>query len=237
MDIIISEDNKQFKYACKLKDKKYRDLNGEYLIEGVRGIADTPDEYIKAVFAVEGFNDSRINDAKIVYLSQKLMDKLSLTDSGATAIAIAAKKQENEFSSNHVLYLDRIRDPGNMGTIIRTAVAAGYEIVCDDCVDVYNPKVVRSCVSALGKARLHIGNFIDILAEKGYNIIGAAMNGVTVFGSDKPQRLCLVIGNEAEGISQAIIDKCDSICSVPMQNMESLNAAVCAGILMYYYKF
>ena len=111
MDIIISEDNKQFKRANKLKEKKYRDQSGEYLIEGVRGIADTPNEFIKVIFAVEGFSDERIDTQKVVFLSQKLMDKLSLTESSCGAIAIATKKPEVDFVSDYVLYLDRIRDP------------------------------------------------------------------------------------------------------------------------------
>ena len=237
MEVIISEDNKLYKRANKLKDKKYRDSYGEYLIEGLRGIADTPNEQIKVVLAAEGTDISAFDREKTVFLSAKLMNKLCLTDSGCPVMAIAEKKQEEDFASDFVLYLDRIRDPGNMGTIIRTAVAAGYEIVCDDCVDVYNPKVVRSCVSALAKARLHDGNFIDILAEKGYNIVGAALGGKNVFECDKPAKLCLVIGNEANGIKEEILRKCDTICTIPMDNMESLNAAVSSGILMYYYKY
>ncbi|MCH5163977.1 MAG: RNA methyltransferase [Clostridiales bacterium] len=237
MEVIISEDNKLIKRANKLKDKKYRDQSGEYLIEGLRGIIDTPDEFIKVILTVEGFSDSRLNDKKIVYITEKLMNRLSMTDISSGVIAIAAQKQESDFVSDYIIYLDRIRDPGNMGTIIRTAVAAGYEIVCDDCVDVYNPKVVRSCVSALSKARVHNGNFIDILAEKGYNIIGAEMGGKNIFESAKPNKLCIVIGNEANGIRKDILDKCNMICSIPMENMESLNASVCAGILMYYFKY
>ncbi len=237
MEIIISEENKLYKKACKLKLKKYRDLCGEYLIEGLRGVVDTPDEYIKIIFVLNGSVDCRLNKEKLVYLSDKLMKNLSMTDSSSGVIAIASKALQSDFVSDYVLYLDRIRDPGNMGTIIRTAVAAGYEIVCDDCVDVYNSKVVRSCVSALSKARLHIGNFIDILAEKGYNIIGAALGGSNVFESAKQKKLCLVIGNEANGIRNEILDKCNSICTIPMNDMESLNASVSAGILMYYYKF
>ncbi len=237
MEIITSEENKLYKSANKLKIKKYRDLSGEYLIEGLRGIVDTPNEYIKVIFAVEGFSDARLDMEKVVYLTDKLMAKLSMTDTASGIVAIAKTKLRSEISSDYVIYLDRIRDPGNMGAIIRTAVAAGYEIVCDDCVDVYNPKVVRSCVSALSKARLHIGNFIDIIAEKGYNIIGAALGGKSVFESAKQKKLCIVIGNEANGIRSEILEKCNSICTIPMEEMESLNASVSAGILMYYYKY
>lgn len=234
MDVIVSEENKLIKRACKLKDKKYRDLLNEYLIEGLRGISDTPAEYIEVIFATK---DVTIQSDKVVYVSDKLMNRLILTSSSQGIVAIAKKKAEGDFVSDHVLYLDRIRDPGNMGTIIRTAVAAGYEIVCDDCVDIYNPKVVRSCVSALSKAHFHSGNFIDILAEKGYNIVGAALDGENVFHSIKPKKLCLVIGNEANGIREDILNRCDRLCSIPMEDMESLNASVCAGILMYYFKY
>lgn len=234
---IVSEDNKLFKRALKLKERKFRDLQGEYLVEGLRGVVDTSKQFLREVFVTEGFSDSRLEGLNVTVLSPKLMNKLSETSNCGGVVAIAQKKPECDFELDKILYLDRIRDPGNMGTIIRTAVAAGYEIVCDDCVDVYNPKVVRSCVSALSKARLHVGNFIDILIKKDYNIIGADANGECAFGLSKPQRICLVIGNEANGIRNEILDKCNFVCSIPMENMESLNASVSAAVLMYYYKF
>lgn len=237
MDIIVSTDNQLYKRINKLKDKKYRDENKEYLIEGVRGIVDTPQDDIKVIVAKEGFECERIDSCKVVYFSDKLFDKLCLTDHSCGVMAVASQKKEIDFEFDHVVYLDRIRDPGNMGTIIRTAVAAGYEIVCDNCVDVYNPKVVRSCVSALSKAKLHSGNFIDNLAEKGYNIIGADLGCENVFCACKPSKVCIVIGNEAEGIREDILAKCDKVYSIPMCDMESLNASVCAGILMYYFKY
>lgn len=237
MDIIVSEDNKLYKRANKLKDKKYRDESGEYLIEGLRGIIDTPDEDIKVIIARDDFSDARINQKKVVYFSQKLFSKLCFTETASGVMAIASQRYATDFISDYVIYLDRIRDPGNMGTIIRTAVACGYEIVCDGCVDVYNPKVVRSCVSALSKARLHSGNLIDILIEKGYNIIGADLGRESVFTATKPQKVCIVIGNEANGIGEDILKKCNKVYTLPMENMESLNAAVCAGILMYYFRY
>lgn len=238
MSKIISEDNKLFKTVNKLKDKKYRDESKEYIIEGFRGVIDTPDEYIKYILLAESASvDDRFDKDKVVVFSDRLMDKLSLTDSGSKVIAVAAQKEEQSFLYDKIIYLDRIRDPGNMGAIIRTAVACGYEIVCDDCVDVYNPKVVRSCVSALAKARLHIGNFIDNIAEMGYNIVGAALKGNNVFESEKIAKLCLMIGNEANGIRDDLLTKCNFVVTLPMENMESLNASVCAGILMYYYKY
>ncbi|MBE5730539.1 MAG: hypothetical protein E7350_01130, partial [Clostridiales bacterium] len=123
MDIIVSEDNKLYKRASKLKDKKYRDESAQYLIEGLRGIIDTPDEDIEVIIAREGFCDTRINESKVVYFSQKLFGKLCLTENTSGVMAIASQRYATEFVSDYVIYLDRIRDPGNMGTIIRTAVA------------------------------------------------------------------------------------------------------------------
>ncbi len=235
--IITSEDNKLVKRCVKLKERKYRDESGEYLIEGLRGIVDTPKEYLREIIAIEGINDERLNGLNVNFVTPKIMNRLSLTQNCGGVIAIAQKKPECDFELNRILYLDRVRDPGNMGTIIRTAVAAGYEIVCDDCVDVYNPKVVRSCVSALSKAKIHVGNFIDILAKKGYNIIGASLGGENAFIGEKPDKFCIVLGNEANGIRQEILAKCNCVKSIPMENMESLNVAICAAIFMYYYRF
>lgn len=237
MDLIVSSDNQLYKRINKLKDKKYRDEYKEYLIEGLRGIIDTPREDVKVIVASENFDTTKLNSEKVVVFSEKLFSKLSLTDHSCGVMAIAAQKAERDFETDYVVYLDRIRDPGNMGTIIRTAVASGYEIVCDNCVDVYNPKVVRSCVSALSKARLHYGNFIDKLVDKGYNIIGADLGGGNAFKALKPKKVCIVIGNEADGVRSEILGRCNNVYSIPMENMESLNASVCAGILMYYFKF
>ena len=100
MDVIISEDNKLYKSANKLKQKKYRDISGEYLIEGYRGILDTPDEYIKTILASEKFDCNRLNKNKIVYFSDKLMNKLSSADSAPGVIAIAYKKPLSDLISN-----------------------------------------------------------------------------------------------------------------------------------------
>lgn len=234
---ITSLGNKIYKRALKLKDKKYRDEFDAYLVEGERGVSDTDASLIETIFVDETVDLSRFDESKTFVLPKKLILGLTGTVNSCGVIAVAKKKPERDFELPRILYLDRIRDPGNMGTMIRSAVAAGYEIVCDNCVDVYNQKVVRSCVSALSKARLHCGNFIDNIAEKGYNIIGADVSGKCIFDCSKPTKYCLVIGNEANGIRQDIIDKCDIVCSVPMENMESLNASVCAGILMYYFRF
>ncbi len=238
MTEITSSDNKIIKHAAALKEKKYRDLYGEYLVEGLRGVSDTPRDALRSIFCTkqnaEALKDYRCD---VYIVTEKIMKKLSDTDNFSGIVAVAAKAEFPEFNGDYVVYLDRIRDPGNMGAIIRTAVAAGYEVVCDGCVDVYNAKVVRSCVSALSKVRLHVGNFIDILRQKGYNIIGADIRGKNMFSSQKPGKVCLVIGNEANGICDEIIANCDMLCRIPMQNMESLNAAVSAGILMYYFKY
>jgi len=155
---------------------------------------------------------------------------------------------------HHCLYLDRIRDPGNMGTILRTAVAAGFNLVfLDNCVDVYSPKVVRSAVSALSHLKLVYINHTDNKDNKDnkdnissntnpldiikshYKLIGTSPIGENMYTailSDKNK--CLVIGNEANGISDEILKACDIVLSLPMHSMESLNASVAAGVVMYH---
>lgn len=251
MEIIRSYENKKVKHASKLKDKNYRSECAQYFAEGLKWVSDalktssTSDivDYILIKETKISEYSGIISDFDRVYaVSDNIFDKISDTKNNQGLLAVLnIKKNRGVPSGNRILYLDRIRDPGNMGTIIRTACAAGYsEIVCDDCVDPYNPKVVRSCMSAV----LHVDIYpaesvpIELLKEKGYTVMAADADGKNVFElSELPDKAVLVIGNEAEGVSKDIAARADTFVAIPMSgDIESLNAAVSAAILMYNLK-
>ena len=133
------------------------------------------------------------------------------------------------------LLLDGVSDPGNLGTIIRTANAAGYaDIYLRNCADPFSPKCVRASMSGVFFVRLHIGAEAVLAALRGMPLICADMRGEDVFAFDPPPVFCLVIGNEGNGVSAEVRALCGYTVKIPMRpTCESLNAGVSAGILMY----
>lgn len=226
----------------RLKDKKERERAGRYLIEGYRAVRDSL-PYVKNPRLLIGESaypalEKEFSSWDIAVCSDRI---LSAAGDTATAQGILMSAEipspEKTYAAERALLLDRVRDPGNMGTIIRTALAAGFDdIYCLNCADAYNPKVVRSAMSAL--ARVNILVCDDGEAERikahGYTLVAADMDGKNVFsGNFSQKKLCLAIGNEANGLDKSIITMSDIVLSIPMKAGESLNAAVSASILMY----
>ena len=139
--------------------------------------------------------------------------------------------------SGRCLLLDGVSDPGNMGAIIRTANAAGYEEIylTDDCTDPYSPKSVRASMSGVFFTKLHFGTREEILSVlRGVPVLVADMGGENLFTFTPPSRFALVIGNEGNGVSEQIKSAAYKTIASPMKStQESLNAAVSAGIAMY----
>ena len=184
--------------------------------------------------------EQKIGTEKIFAVADTVFDKAADTkhSQGILAVLRSGNADVRTTFGSLCLFLDGIRDPGNLGTIIRTAVAAGFnDIVLDGCADVYNPKVVRSAMSAFLKAHFWhtlYDEYIEKIRQKNYQIYAADMNGENIFTlQEKPEKICLIIGSEADGIRPGLLKLADKIVSVPMKNTESLNAAVAAGILMY----
>jgi TrmH family RNA methyltransferase len=136
--------------------------------------------------------------------------------------------------------LDGVADPGNVGAIIRTANAAGFEEIyfTRECADPYSPKCVRASMSGLFFTKAYIAEREEILgALSGVPVIAADLDGVNAFSFTPPKRYALVIGNEANGVSARVRERAEYTVRIPMrETQESLNAAVSAGILMYLFK-
>mgnify|MGYP003301742216 CR=1 FL=1 len=136
--------------------------------------------------------------------------------------------------SKKIIYLDHVNDPGNMGTIIRTALAFDYDgiVVSKDCVSVYNEKVVSATKGALFLIPIVEGDIKDF--DSSYKVIVSTLSDKTVALNEvkKPEKFVLVLGNEAHGVSQESIDRADLLVKIPVNNIDSLNVSVAAGILM-----
>lgn len=254
MKTIKSKENITYKSAVRLLKKKYRDETGLYLLEGVKPLEDAlaMGIEVKTIFMCEGIQRSASFPEKIcMELDKKLFRNLSDTGTSQGVIAVVEQKKHSfdDFSAEikgadnngNAVIMDRLQDPGNIGTIIRTAEAAGYRgvIMISGSGDVYSPKVVRAAAGSL--FRIPIIKAAD--ADEAASMAKAMGLRLTVtcledaqdcFEADLTNSIALVIGNEGRGVSERLMELSDIRVKIPMSgSIESLNAAVAAGILMY----
>lgn len=235
---ITSINNEYIKEISKLNEKKYRDKSNKYLIEGLHLVTEALKyDIIDTIIIREDF--SYETDIKHIIVSNEVMKKLSDNPSIPKIMAIVYKK-ESTISGNKILLLDRLQDPGNLGTIIRSAVAFNFDtiILSNDTVDLYNSKVLRSTQGMLFNInilRQDLTSVINELKNNNYTIYGTKVdNGNDVKEINKINKFALIIGNEGTGISDNILKQCDKYLYIKMNNnCESLNAGVAASILMY----
>lgn len=235
---ITSINNEYIKEISKLNEKKYRDKSNKYLIEGLHLVNEALKyDIIDTIIIREDF--SYETNIKHIIVSNEVMKKLSDNPSIPKIMAVVNKK-ESTIKGNKILLLDRLQDPGNLGTIIRSAVAFNFDtiILSNDTVDLYNSKVLRSTQGMLFNInilRQDLTNVINELKNNNYTIYGTKVdNGNDVKEINKINKFALIIGNEGTGISDNILKQCDKYLYIKMNNnCESLNAGVAASILMY----
>lgn len=237
--LITSIKNEHIKELVKLKEKKYRDETKTFLVETKHLVLEAYKSGLIKELILEQ-NEIFPIDVPTTYVSKEVLKKLSSLESPSNVMAIVNKREETNNIGEKVLILDKIQDPGNLGTIIRSAVAFNIDtIICSkDTVDVYNPKVVRASQGMMFHIPIltkNIENFIPELKKQDYKIVGTKVtNGHDVRTSSIYSHFALVIGNEGQGISKNIDELCDEYLYIKMnENCESLNASVAASILMY----
>lgn len=253
MKKITSRENPIYKTVCKLAKRKYRDQTGKYLLEGVKPLADAVSLGISVemVFVREGSDPfpEGISGSPVLELDQKLFDGIADTEHSQGVIAVVQKQRYDweSFSAllkgnrKNIVILDRLQDPGNMGTIIRTAEAAGYGgvLLMAGCTDAYAPKVVRAAAGSLLRMPIlqenDIAETVGRLQALHRKIAVTSLEGAQDYrDADLGENVALVIGNEGRGVRQEFLDIADIKIRIPMAgSIESLNAAVAAGILMY----
>ena len=250
MEKITSVNNDTVKRVCSLNEKKYRRYYGTFLVESFKLVNEVVCgalEYEK-IYIEEGFEEkyseliSKVED-KVIVLSKPAFEKISETITSQGIIAEVKMRPTLQFVADEsFLILDRISDPGNMGTIIRTAAAVGIsKIVLLNCVDPYNPKTVRSSAGGIFYVDFYPLEMNELFEQcKKYNakIYIADMNGENIFDLKNVDKVFgLVVGNEGSGVSDVLKTNADRILSLPMkEQMESLNAGVSASVLMYQLK-
>ncbi len=260
MKEIRSKDNKTYKMAEQLKSKKYRDKLNKYLIEGENLLAEAVKNNVpvEVVFVKEGvdfFNKdwNSLEDIKnavmdkLVVLDKNLFDKISETEQSQGIIAVVEKRKieldeclANGEKGNYIV-LDRLQDPGNIGTLIRTADGAGFKavIVLKGSGDVYSSKVVRSATGSLFRIPIilldTVSDLVDFVNKRNKKLVATSLDtDLFYYEVDLRENVAIIIGNEGNGISEELMNKADIRVKIPMVgNIESLNASVAGGILMY----
>lgn len=246
MNVITSKQNPAVKELSSLKEKKGRRERGTFLVEGGKMVSEC------AAFGMEIVRIALLDalSEKLAWAEALAPETILLGGDAFKAICdektpqgIAAEVKipvsALEPPQKSCLFLDGVADPSNVGAIIRTAAAAGYEeIYLADCADPYSPKCVRSSMSGVFYGKLMRGGREEILRVLGnIPMIAADMDGKDVFSFAPPEKFCLCIGNEGNGLSEAVRGRADYTVAIPMKGrVESLNAAVSAGILMYQFK-
>ena len=258
--IITAKDNDKIKYTKSLLKSKNRNKESKFIIEGYRilTLAIECRAKLDYVFINEDFEKKQEHkefletlkkkDIRVYKTTNKIFEDLTDTENTQGIIGVVKFKQrtleENLTDDNRfVLILDRIQDPGNMGTIIRTADAAGVDaiIALKGCVDIYNPKVIRSTMGSIFDMNvIHATQeeALRILKLKKFDIVSSYLDTNNYYNTvEYNYNTALVIGNEANGINEELVSKSDVLVKIPIYGKaESLNAAISSAILMYEIK-
>ena len=255
MQIITSKDNENIKSIKKLKERKYRDLNNEYIIEGIKILKEAIQEkaVIKKIVICEECLANNIIDEKLLYeiakydclyVSKKIFEGLTDVSKPQGILAVVEKNNKKDINYNEdiIVALDGLQDPGNLGTILRTLDSANLSqvVVSKDTVDAYNPKVVRSTMGAIFRVNIvEAENLKETLKEMKRHKYKVMCTDLTasknIYEIDYYKKI-LVIGNEANGISKELLDMADEKIIIPMLGKtESLNASVATSIIVYEY--
>lgn len=244
MEIITSKNNPKFVLAQKLKQKKYRQQFELVLLEGEKLILDALENNVEIDTLFTGKEKieflNKVDATEKFILDEKLCKALTTMVTSPNVFAVAKIPKFLYKKSNNVLVLDKVQNPDNLGAIIRSAVATNFTtIYAIDSVDIYNEKTLRSSMGNVFKVdfiKTDYQSLKTLLCD--YQICVADMFGENIFKVNKmPSNVALVIGNEGNGISTEIMEICNRKFEIPMDNnVESLNASVSAGIIMYQIK-
>jgi len=247
MQVLKSKDNPTIKKLLQLKTKKGRSKNKAFLVDGLRIVQHALDHQMKVEALV--FTDRFLNQHKdflraLDHYKQYCIDVATMgkivDTQSPQGICAVVEPEEREMGQGWILFLDQIQDPGNLGTLIRTADAAGFAgvILREGCTDPYSQKVIRSSMGSIMSLPIWTNKSIESLRDLGLPIYGAALEGGESYKAlTYPDQGVLVIGNEANGITPEVLDLCNQRVYIPMAgHVESLNASIAGGILMFAVK-
>ena len=244
MEILTSLKNPRVTAWRSLKEKKGRDEQNAFLVEGVRMVREALSSSfpVLAILLREGFQpDFALPDSAAVYFLPENVFRSVCDTKTPQGIAAVLERRTGEALGSRLLALDCVQDPGNVGTMIRTADAAGFDgvILGPDCADLFSPKVLRSTMGSIFRLGFSfpasLAESLNQYRNSGYSVISSQLDGDSFYDrKNVSDSLILIIGNEGNGISDAVKSCATHHLRLPMRGgAESLNAAVAAGIMMY----
>lgn len=240
MELITSLTNSRVKKWTSLHTRKGREETGLFLIEGEHLITEALKEDIVETLIID--EEDPFGFDHVIKVTPAIMKKISQNVSAVHLIAVCRQKEMHVENAERVILLDDVQDPGNLGTIIRTAVSFGFDAVyCSEgCADFYNDKTIRSTQGALFHIPMLRGSLSDYMTQlkkDGFRIAATSLQkSKTMKEIANTGRLAFVFGNEGNGVSQKILQEADDTLRIEMEGFESLNVAVAAGIIMYHYQ-
>lgn len=257
MQVISSKENEIIKNIKKLKEKKYRDLNNEYIIEGIKIIQEAIQENAKIkriIICDDCEKNSNISQEMMyeiakyecIYVTNKIFTSLTDVKNPQGIMAIveknSSKEEEIDYNQDVIVALDDIQDPGNLGTILRTVDSIGINqiLVSKGTADSYNPKVVRSTMGAIFRVKIieceDLEKTLKEIKKHKFEILVTSLQTENSIYDIKYNKKVIVIGNEANGVEEKIQNMADVKVKIPMLGKtESLNASVATGIMLYEY--
>lgn len=272
MQRISSKDNSLIKHIKRLKEKKYRDEYGEFIVEGLKLINEAIQENadIRHIVVCDGCDNSEMIESHLkyemarldfIYVPQNIFKMISDVENPQGVLAVIGKIKTNrddnkeagqtsktlktssiDLNEDIILALDDIQDPGNLGTILRTADSVGLKqiLVSKGTADAYNPKVVRSTMGAIFRINVieceNLKETLKELQSNDYKVMTTSLKAKkSIYEVDYKKKI-IVIGNEANGVSKEILNIADEKVIIPMLGKtESLNASVATGVILYEY--
>lgn len=247
--IITSRENKVFRLVKNLKTKRGRDENSLFVIEGIRSVADAVKKGAELDFVLieDGHRFDMEFDCPVYTFAPKLFKELSdtVTPQGIIAVCKKPNCSLSDFSEKEnscVILCENVQDPGNIGTIIRTAHAAFCDgvVLTKGCCDLFNPKIIRATMTGVFSVPVlteaDCEKTISHFKSKGYKVVAGALSerAENLYETDLSGKTLIIIGNEGNGVTDSTLSLCDRVVKIPMKtDAESLNASVAAAVLVY----
>ncbi|WP_186576206.1 TrmH family RNA methyltransferase [Aquibacillus kalidii] len=243
--MITSVQNAKVKHWNKLKKRKEREASQQFFIEGHHLVQEAfqSDWHVQEVILEEGTDrpDWLHSSATITYVSDNVFKSITDTRTPQGIAAIVGMQKPTWVDFKKILLIDAIQDPGNLGTIIRTADAAGFEgvVLGEGTVDLYNDKVIRATQGSIFHIAIFHNNLLDFvptLKTEGYQVWASTLEGAVPFHQVAiPEKVALILGNEGSGIEESLVEYSSERVNIPIYGQaESLNVSVAAGVLIYY---
>ncbi|MDZ5252832.1 RNA methyltransferase [Clostridium sp. LIBA-8841] len=246
---IESKNNNLFKEIKKLKEKKHRIKSNKYLIEGLRFVEEAIKSKVSidSIIFTEGFKEKnpefflKINqDIRLIQMNEALLKQLCSTENPQGVVGVVNMQNKELKSGELVVLVDKVQDPGNMGTIIRTAHAAGAAgiVMTKGTVDIYNDKTLRSTMGSIFYIPVVEDDsleYVKSLKKNGYRLVVSSLQGKNNFFEENLQgKIMIAVGNEGNGVSDEVYEIADIKVKIPMPGeAESLNVAVATSVMIY----